>query len=152
MTYWTVVKTEMACEYRVLQALAKLGVESFIPQKITPVRISRHTRKATYTESPLIARYIFVQCHPDDVPSVRYSEGPVRAKSGLAWSFPSKTMERFQEAHGAWIEQQLMPFTVAKAKAMKPKPIRAEIVAGKSVSPFQQLADLFERQALDGTA
>jgi hypothetical protein len=148
--YWTLVKADDRKEMHVAESFESQEIETYVPVKITAVKVSRRANISRFNESPMIARCVFVRCLPEDLPTIRYSDGPMRS-NGIPWQFPDVQMQTFKAKHSDWIEQQMLPYRVATAKKGKPKPITAKIEAGKSVSPFEQLAALLaaSKQGVD---
>lgn len=150
MTEWTLVKVDDRKEMKVAQIYEGHQIETYVPVKITPIKVSRRANISRFNESPMIARCVFVRCPPENLPTVRYSEGPMRSR-GVAWAFPDAQMQSFMAGHSEWLEQQMLPYAVAKVKKGKPEPIVAKIEKGRSISPFEQLAALLaaSKQTVD---
>jgi hypothetical protein len=150
MTAWILIKSDERKELRVASSLESYNIETYVPIKINPVKVSRRANIVRFNESPMLARCVFVRCPPDGLPAIRYSDGPIRS-NGIPWQFPDTQMQTFMAKHSEWLEQQILPYRVATAKKGKPKPITAKIDAGKSVSPFEQLAALLaaSKQGVD---
>ena len=104
---WLVVKTDSMAEIKIARQLERAGLTWVIPVKLNSHAVSRHTKIRRITESPVMARRVFVMAaHETELPELRHSRGLDRDASGRAWSIPAAAMSEFLKSHSAWLENE----------------------------------------------
>ena len=142
---WLVIKTDSMAEMKIARQLERADLTWVIPVKLNSHAVSRHTKIRRITESPVMARRVFVMAaHETELPELRHSRGLEREASGRAWTIPAAAMSEFLKSHSAWLENEHNRLS-QKPKAKGDKPDKFVKLAS-----FQQLQEHLNRLAATG--